>query len=347
MTDPKFFADPQPTKLVEIAQWAGVQIDRDDEQIVITGVAPLDEGGTGMLTFIENPKYVDQLKNLNAAACLVPPKYAERIPEGVVALVVKEPYKALAAVLAKLYPDAMQPLAVTDEKSISPRAVVSESALIEADVVIEAGAVIGANAQIGRGCHIGPNAVIGAHVSIGRSCHIGANVTLQHTLVGDRCIIHPGVCIGQDGFGFAMGPGGHQKVPQLGRVIIQDLVEIGANTTIDRGANRDTVIGEGTKIDNQVQVGHNVEIGRHCVIVSQVGISGSSKLEDYVAIGGQSGVGGHVKIGMGAQIAAVSTVHSDLAAGGRYGGMPAKPVKLWFRELAAVKRLAEKGMRTK
>lgn len=187
------------------------------------------------------------------------------------------------------------------------------------------------------------NAVIGQGVKIGRDCVIGSNCTVQHTVLGNRVYMHPGVCCGQDGFGYAMGPMGHLKVPQVGRVIIQDDVEIGANTTIDRGANRDTIIGEGTKIDNQVQIGHNVVVGRHCVIVSQVGLSGSCTLEDFVAIGGQTGVRGHVTIGMGSQVAAVSVVNDDLPAGGRYGGTPAKPVKQWFREVAAVRKLAERG----
>jgi UDP-3-O-[3-hydroxymyristoyl] glucosamine N-acyltransferase len=155
-------------------------------------------------------------------------------------------------------------------------------------------------------------------------------------------IIHPGARIGQDGFGFAMGPGGHLKVPQVGRVIIQDDVEIGANTTIDRGANRDTVIGEGTKIDNLVQIGHNVHVGRHCVIVGQVGISGSTVLEDYVVLGGQVGVAGHLRIGMGAQVGAKAGVMNDLAAGGKYLGAPAKPARQMFREVAALTKLAQK-----
>jgi len=206
--------------------------------------------------------------------------------------------------------------------------------------------VIGADVEIGFGTVICANAVIGTGTRIGRGCVVGANATVQHALIGDRVLLHPGVCVGQDGFGYAMGPQGHLKVPQIGRVIIQDDVEIGANTTVDRGANRDTVIGEGTKIDNQVQIGHNVVIGRHCVIVSQVGLSGSCTLEDFVAIGGQSGVRGHVTVGMGAQVAAVSVVNEDLPAGGRYGGTPAKPVKQWFREVAALRKLAERGSST-
>ncbi|MGB8711341.1 MAG: UDP-3-O-(3-hydroxymyristoyl)glucosamine N-acyltransferase, partial [Methyloceanibacter sp.] len=166
--------------------------------------------------------------------------------------------------------------------------------------------------------------------------------TLTHALIGNRVTIHAGASIGQDGFGFAMGRAGHQKVPQIGRVIIQDDVEIGANTTIDRGALRDTVIGEGTKIDNLVQIGHNVVVGRHCIIVAQTGISGSAELGDFVALGGQVGVVGHVKIGAGAQIAGSSNVRGDVPPGVRWGGTPAKPTRLWFRELTILRQLAER-----
>jgi len=207
---------------------------------------------------------------------------------------------------------------------------------------VDPGAVIGPGAEIGSGTVIGANAVIGPQVRIGRNGSIGPNATVIHALLGDRVILHPGVRIGQDGFGFALGPQGHLKVPQVGRVIIQNDVEIGANTSIDRGANRDTVIGEGTKIDNLVQIGHNVVVGRHCIIVSQVGIAGSVTIEDFVALGGQVGVVGHVRIGMGAQIAGSSNVNDDVPPGARWGGTPAKPLKEWFRELTLVANLAKR-----
>jgi UDP-3-O-[3-hydroxymyristoyl] glucosamine N-acyltransferase len=163
---------------------------------------------------------------------------------------------------------------------------------------------------------------------------------MDNALLGDRVTIHPGCNIGQDGFGFVMGASGHVKVPQVGRVIIQDDVEVGAGTTIDRGAIRDTVVGEGTKIDNLVQVGHNVSIGRHCVVVAQCGIAGSSTIGDYVVLGARVGVSNNVTIGEGAQLAAMANAHADIPAGGRYGGTPAKPAKQWFREIKALARLA-------
>jgi len=219
--------------------------------------------------------------------------------------------------------------------------------LDQAGVTVDPGAVIGPGAEIGAGTVVASHAVIGPQVRIGRNCSIGAGSTIQASLIGNRVIIHPGARIGQDGFGFAMSPKGHMKVPQIGRVIIQDDVEIGSNTTVDRGASRDTVIGEGTKIDNLVQIGHNVVVGRHCVIISQTGISGSTTIEDFVLLGGQVGVVGHVRIGAGAQIAGSSNVNSDVPPGARWGGTPAKPIRDWFREMTTLKNLASRPVLAK
>jgi UDP-3-O-[3-hydroxymyristoyl] glucosamine N-acyltransferase len=225
---------------------------------------------------------------------------------------------------------------------VSPGSFIHPTARLEHGVVVDPSAVVGPGAEIGAGTVIGPHSVIGPQTRVGRDCSISANVSVMHALLGNRVVLHPGVRVGQDGFGYAMGPKGHRKVPQVGRVIIQDDVEIGANTTVDRGASRDTIIGEGTKIDNLVQIAHNVVIGRHCVIVSQVGISGSTTLEDFVVLGGQVGVIGHVTIGTGAQIAASSNVSTDVPPGVRWGGTPAKPMREWFREVTAVKLLASR-----
>ena len=211
-------------------------------------------------------------------------------------------------------------------------------------MTVEPGAVIGADAEIGAGSMIGPNAVIGPSVRIGRQCSIGAGTTIVCALIGNHVTVHPGCHIGQDGYGYVSGAKGHLKVPQIGRVVIQDFVEIGAGTTIDRGALRDTTIGEGTKIDNLVQIGHNVSIGRHCFVVSQVGISGSATIGDGVALGARVGVGNHAIVGDGAQVAALSIVWQDLAAHGRYGGFPAKPYKKWMREVLTLEKLAERGL---
>lgn len=342
MSEPKFFRAPEPVSLGDIATWAKAEIEVGSETLEVTGVAPLEDATPGSLVFFDNTAYLKQLETTSAAACLVGKRHKGKVPEGVAVLVCADPYRSWAMVLAKLFPDAMIPADRT-KVFISDRAFVDPEASLEEGVTIEPGAVIGKGVEIGSGTVIRANAVIGSDVKIGRDCVIGPNATVQHSVLGNRVYLHPGVCCGQDGFGYAMGPQGHLKVPQVGRVIIQDDVEVGACTTIDRGANRDTMIGEGTKIDNQVQIGHNVVVGRHCVLVSQVGLSGSCTLEDFVAIGGQTGVRGHVRIGMGAQVAAVSVVSEDLAPGGRYGGTPAKPVKQWFREVAAVRKLAERS----
>jgi len=308
----------------------------------VAGVAPLDLAGERDLAFFENRRYLAMLRETRACLILMSSAHAQAAPPGAALLLNPHPYHALAAIMAKLYPDAMRPAAPSAETGISKSASIHPAARLEPGVVIDAFAVIGPRAEIGAATIIGPHAVIGPDVRIGRNGSIGAGVSVLAALIGDRVIIHPGVRIGQDGFGFAMGPKGHRKAPQIGRVIIQDDVEIGANTTIDRGANRDTIVGEGTKIDNLVQIGHNVVVGRHCVIVAQSGIAGSTAFEDFVALGGQAGVAGHLRIGAGAQIAARAAVMRDIPAGEQWAGVPATSAREAFRMYAALKKLSSR-----
>ena len=340
MNEPVFFKPALTPTLADIIAWTGASVAPGaDTGLAIMAIAPLEAAQPGALSFLDNPKYAALLAGTRATACLVPPRYAASVPQGTVALVLAEPYAAFARVVAKIYPDAMRPQSGFGGSGISPHAMVHPDARLEHGVVIDPGAVIGPHAEIGSGTLIGAHAVIGAQVRIGRDCAIASHVSLSHCLIGNRVIIHPGVRIGQDGFGFAMSARGHLKVPQVGRVIIQDDVEIGANSTIDRGANRDTQIGEGTKIDNLVQIAHNVSIGRHCILVAQSGIAGSTELADFVAIGGQSGIAGHLRIGTGAQVAGHSGVMHDVPARQRWGGTPARPVREWFRTITGIDKL--------
>jgi UDP-3-O-[3-hydroxymyristoyl] glucosamine N-acyltransferase len=340
MEHPGFFDRAGPFTLSDVAKATGATVGAAaNPHLLIDDVRPLSEAGANHVSFIDtNKKYLVQLDSTVAGACLVAPQLADRVPKTTSALITPQPYHGFARALLLFYPQARHPMAA---KAGSP--LVDPTAVLEDGVFIEPGAVVGPEAQIGRGTRIAAGAVVGARVSIGRDSYIGAAATVTHALIGDRVIIHAGVRIGQDGFGFAMGKAGHLKVPQIGRVIIQDDVEIGANTTIDRGALKDTIIGEGSKIDNLVQIGHNVVMGRHCVIVAMTGISGSAVLGDFVIMGGQSGSVGHIKIGDGAHIGGGSHATHDVPAGARYLGTPAKPFRQQAREYALLSRLADRS----
>lgn len=338
MSDPVFHSARAALSLAEVCALVGGVAARDGA-VTVAGVAALDEAGPGDLTYMDGARNVPQLDQTRAGICLIVARYAGHVPAGTVAVVVDKPHAAFVAVARKLHEEALRPASVFGPHGVASGAVVHPQARIEADVTIDPGAVVGPGAEIGAGSVIAAGAVIGPGVRIGRGCTIGPGATLIHALLGDRVIVHPGARIGQDGFGY-LGGASHAKIPQIGRVVIQDDVEIGAGTTIDRGGLRDTIIGEGTKIDNLVQIAHNVVIGRHCIIVSQTGIAGSATLGDYVMLGGQVGVIGHVHIGNGARIAATSNVKDDVPPGVEWGGSPAKPMRDWFREVMALQRLA-------
>ncbi len=342
MTEPVFLKQTSGLTLDEIAKLCGADLSAPPHARRIVDIAPLDRAGPADLTFFDHRRYADSAAVTHAGACVTTALLAKHVPSQTAVLIVRDPYRAFVTLARALFPLSLRPSSLAKAGAVTG-AHVDPAARLEADVTVDPGAVIGAGAEIGAGTLIGPNAVIGAEVRIGRDCAIGANAVIANALIGDRVVIHPGCNIGQDGFGFIMGAQGHLKVPQVGRVIVQDDVEIGAGTTIDRGAIRDTVIGEGTKVDNMVQIGHNVTIGRHCVLVSQVGIAGSSTLEDFVVLGARVGVKDHVTVGEGSQIAATSNVNGDVPPGSRWGGTPAKPLKQWFREVTALARLGRES----
>ncbi len=335
MVDKRFFSNHGPFTLGMLAELAGAQLLQPEHaHRAMADVSPLDRAGADDISFFDNSKYIEQFHKSAAGACFVRQKYVAEAPKSMALLVTEDPYRCYAMVAQKFYPSQRH-----SHAGIHPSAMIDTTATIGADVAIAAGAVIGANVSIGARSSIGANAVISPGVCIGDDSYVGPLSSISHALIGDRVLIHRGVHIGQDGFGFALGREGHIKVPQLGRVMIENDVEIGSGTTIDRGTGPDTVIGEGTKIDNLVQIGHNVHIGKRAVVVAQVGISGSTRIGDGAVLGGQVGIAGHLKIGAGAKIAAKSGIMNDLPAGASYGGFPAVPIVDWHRQTIAVQRL--------
>lgn len=338
MADRRFFTLAGSFPLGQIAEATGSALsDPSHASFVITDVAPLDTAEKTHLSFLDNKKYAEAFKATRAGACFVRPELEKYAPPTTVCLTNKNPYKAYALAAQMFYPM---------EKPKSFRAsstVIDSSAAIGADCTIEEGVIIGANVRIGNRCRIQAHAVIRQGVEIGDDCDIGPHVTISHALIGSKVRLHHGACIGRQGFGFAIDlPAGFIPVPQLGRVIIENDVEIGANCTIDRGAGPDTVIGQGTRIDNLVQIGHNVKIGKYCIIVSQVGISGSTQIGDYAMLGGQAGLAGHLKIGTGARIAAQSGLMRDVEAGEEVMGSPAVPIRQSMKQTAILAKLATK-----
>jgi len=340
--EPQFFSTQSTLTIGEIAALtkaeprAGTDLGHR-----IRNIAPIDLAGPDDLSFVENVKFVGELATTRAGAVLITARFEPQAPSHLAVLRVREPYKAFVTVMREFYRGSLRPTSPYGDDGIAPGATVHPTARLAKGVTVDPGAVIGARAEIGAGTIISANAVIGAQVKIGRDCTIGPNSSITHSVLGDRVIIHPGCHIGQDGFGYVPTKEGQLKVPQIGRVVLHDDVEIGAGTNVDRGGIRDTVIGAGTKIDNLVQIGHNVVIGRNCIIVAQSGLSGSVTLEDEVVLAARVGIIPHITIGKGAVLAARSTVIRDVPPGEHWGGFPnAKPLKAFFREMVVLERLA-------
>jgi UDP-3-O-[3-hydroxymyristoyl] glucosamine N-acyltransferase len=343
MTDPRFFRRLGPFRLEDIAAQVNAELlDPSTKDVMISDIASLETAGAGELSFLNHSQYLSAFHATRASAVVTTQDlartqdFARNGPPGVCLMSVAQPQLAFAQIGLLYYPSSRP------EPKISADARIDPGAVIGAASRIDAGAIVGADAEVGPGCHIGCHAVIGNGVVLGNDCAIGANSCISHAVVGARVQIASGVSIGGQGFGFVATAKGRLRIPQLGRVMIGDDVEIGANCAIDRGSTGDTVIGAGTVLDNLVHIAHNVRLGRHCVICGQVGIAGSTIVGDGVMVGGQVGISDHLHIGSGARIASKSGIIRDVKDGGAVGGYPAMPIRDWHRQTAAGIRLSQR-----
>jgi UDP-3-O-[3-hydroxymyristoyl] glucosamine N-acyltransferase len=335
MIDQRFFTNAGPLTLGQIAdRLGGALAPGAPRDLAITDLAELDQAGPGELGLFSDNRYRQAFAATGAGAVLTTADLAPAAPpSGAALILVAQPRLAFAEAAWLFYPRIEEALGLDDERAAAS---IGDGAQIARTAIIGHGAIIGARTRIGAGAVIGPNTVVG------EDCVIGPNATVSYAIVGDRVQIYVGAAVGVQGFGFVSSPNGLRRVPQLGRVIIGDDVEIGASTTVDRGALGDTVIADGVVLDNQIQIGHNVRIGRSCVLASKTGIGGSTEIGDFVMIGGGVGVKDHIKIGSGAQLAAGSGVIRDVPAKGIVAGYPAIPVRDWHRQTVALERLIKK-----
>ncbi|UYO00330.1 MAG: UDP-3-O-(3-hydroxymyristoyl)glucosamine N-acyltransferase [Devosia sp.] len=336
MVDTRFHRFAGPMTLGALLAAIGQQqlLGDADPEIQISGATELDLAGPGDVVLAAHTSYVDELRRSGAGIAVVLPGLQEAVPDGCVALVAAKPHNLFADMLDTLYPADTRTIISSERDDLG-------APVFERDVVIGSNVVVGAGVEIGRGTIIGANTVIGAGVTIGRNCVIAANCTIDCAHLGNDVVLHSGVRLGTEGFGWLDFGLSNRKVPQLGRVIIQDRVEIGANSTVDRGALGDTVIGDGTKIDNLVQIGHNCRIGRNCLIAAMSGLSGSTILEDGVLLGGGVGTSGHLTIGAGSMVHGRAAVTKNWPAGSKLAGAPAQDIRDFWREIATMRKLTK------
>ena len=338
--DTRFFQRAGPYALARVAEAARGEVRAAADgvpAVMLRGVAPLQAAGPAEVSFLDNQRYAGLLASTRAGAVLVRPECAPRLPPGSAAIVLDDPYAGWARVATLFHPEP------PPRPGRHPSAVIAPDAAVDASAEIGPLAVIGEGAEIGPRCRIGPGAVIAPRVVLGPDCRVGAHASLSHAVLGARVYVYPGARIGQEGFGFAATAEGYLTVPQLGRVVLEDDVEVGANSTVDRGSVQDTVIGRGSRLDNLVQIGHNARLGRCCVVVAQAGISGSTTLGDFVVVAAQAGLTGHLRIGDRARIGAQSGVMADVDAGADVVGSPAQPLREFFRGVATLRRLSRRG----
>lgn len=335
--DRRFLGPARPSTLAAILGASGGQAEGAPDRLFL-GVAPLDSAAPDQVSFCESRAYLPALARTRAGLVLVAAELAGGVPEGSVKLICRDPALAFGRVAALFHPPR-QP-----DGRIHPSAVIHPDAVIGAGTEIGAHAVIEAGAEIGRNCRIGPLVLIAEKVVLGDDCVIHSHCSVSHAILGRGVVLHPGARIGQEGFGFGTtAEGRHVTAPQLGLVRLGDAVEIGANSCVDRGSLGETVLGAGTRLDNLVQVGHNVRTGQGCVLVAQVGISGSTTLGDYVVVGGQAGMAGHLKIGSGVRVAAQAGVIHDVPPGVEMMGSPALPKRDNMRAFLTLQRLGREG----
>jgi len=322
-------------RLDELAALVGGEILCGDAARVVTGVASLEEASGAEASFLGNAKYRKAFLETAAGAVLVPPDIAEG-PAGVALVRVENPTLAFSSVIGRFASEHR-----VFEPGVHPAATVADDVKLDpAKVSVRAGAVVESGCVIGDGTEIGPGAVVERGVRIGEDCLLHGNVTVrERCILGSRVVLQPGAVIGSDGFGYELVSGRHERIPQVGIVVLEDQVEVGANSTIDRARFGETRIGEGTKIDNLVQIGHNAVIGKHCLLVAMAGVAGSSKLGNYVTLAARAGVTGHVEVGDHVVVAGMSGVAKSISAPGVYMGKPARPMKDEMKSMAAVARL--------